>query len=411
MNDKKEKRPRSRAWLWLLVILPLLFLAAQFWRSVNRPFRTQTALPTTLTDSVSVNGVVVRSEVPIAQQSDGVVGYVVDDVQRVSAGTEVARIFPSATTAHSFAQAVEMDGRIATLRQAQTDGVNAGTDVNLILRQVNSDLYDYIALLEDGNLTDLPEVRDELSYSLNKLDIAVGKEENYDERIALWEAQRDTWLGTAGEAVAVSAPCTGFFFYGADGYEGLNTETVSALTPTELENLSATWAKDTTAAVGKMVTSYQWRFYCVAEASIARRFERRQAVTLSFTDAGVSGLEGTVESVGEADENGSVVVCIECQLIDQRLSGLRFEAADITFNEYTGIRINKDALHIDSDGNIGVYIKFGTLVRFRRISPIFETSAYILVPLQAGDDYGVNEVSLYDEIIVEGSDLFDGKLL
>ena len=74
-----------------------------------------------------------------------------------------------------------------------------------------------------------------------------------------------------------------------------------------------------------------------------------------------------------------------------------------------GIRIDKQALHI-VDGERGVYVKYGNLQRFLRITTLYEDENYILIP----DDGAIgtdNEVRLYDEIIVEGPNLQDGGLV
>ena len=67
------------------------------------------------------------------------------------------------------------------------------------------------------------------------------------------------------------------------------------------------------------------------------------------------------------------------------------------------------ALHI-VDGERGVYVKYGNLQRFRKITILFEDENYLLVPAdgQVGTD---NEVRLYDEVIVEGPNLQDGGLI
>ncbi|MDD6717717.1 MAG: HlyD family efflux transporter periplasmic adaptor subunit, partial [bacterium] len=67
------------------------------------------------------------------------------------------------------------------------------------------------------------------------------------------------------------------------------------------------------------------------------------------------------------------------------------------------------ALHI-KDGAKGVYVKYGDLQRFRRITILYEDENYILVP-KDGALGTENEVRLYDEVIVEGTNLQDGKLL
>ena len=165
---QKPRKKRNKAWLWLLVILPLIYLGVQVWNLSNRPYRTQTAGAFTMVDSIQTAGVVVRQETVIPQDTAGVVSYTVKDVQRVSSGTEVARLFASAHAARSFDAAAQLSQEIALLRQAQTDGVNAGTDVNLILTQVSDDLYDYIEVLQTGRFEGLDAVHSSLNYSLNK---------------------------------------------------------------------------------------------------------------------------------------------------------------------------------------------------------------------------------------------------
>ena len=60
------------------------------------------------------------------------------------------------------------------------------------------------------------------------------------------------------------------------------------------------------------------------------------------------------------------------------------------------------------DGEQGVYIKYGSTVAFRKVDKLFETDDYIISrPGTADGEY----LALYDEIIVEGKDLYEGKEL
>ena len=88
---------------------------------------------------------------------------------------------------------------------------------------------------------------------------------------------------------------------------------------------------------------------------------------------------------------------------------LGIETARIDLKTYEGIRLDKAALHI-VEGNRGVYVKYGNLQRFLKITILYEDENYILIPAdgQLGTD---NEVRLYDEIIVQGKNLQDGKLI
>ena len=62
------------------------------------------------------------------------------------------------------------------------------------------------------------------------------------------------------------------------------------------------------------------------------------------------------------------------------------------------------------DGQRGVYVKYGNLQRFLKIETLYEDENYILIP-DNGKLSTDNEVRLYDEIIVQGTNLQDGKLL
>lgn len=406
---QKPRKKRNKAWLWLLVILPLIYLGVQVWNLSNRPYRTQTAGAFTMVDSIQTAGVVVRQETVIPQEIAGVVSYTVEDVRRVSYGTEVARIFDTAYAAQCFDDARQLAQTIDSLKQAQADGANAGTDVNLILKQVSDDLYDHIAVLQSGKYAGLKEVRSALVFSLNKLGVAVGREDNYDALLAQLQASYDALAAQGVAAASVPAPRTGYFFYDVDGFEGLTVEEVSALTPQQLDALANTHTKDSGTAVGKMVTSYRWYYVTAVDATAAARFTVGRKVTLAFSDAGVTDVAAVVESVSEPDADGRVTVTLCSEQMDEHFSGLRFENVEVQFSSYTGIRISRNAMHINGEGEHGVYIKFGSMVLFRRITPIFETEAYFLVPVEP--DGESNQVKLYDEIIVEGTDLFDGKLL
>ena len=64
----------------------------------------------------------------------------------------------------------------------------------------------------------------------------------------------------------------------------------------------------------------------------------------------------------------------------------------------------------------GVYVKFGNLARFCRIDPVSDEHPWVtdgdyIIVEPKGTDGSISEVRLYDQVIVEGQNLYDGKLL
>lgn len=120
-------------------------------------------------------------------------------------------------------------------------------------------------------------------------------------------------------------------------------------------------------------------------------------------------LSATVEEITEDKDNGIAKIVLQCQTISAEVLGLGCETVQVDLKTYEGIRIDKAALHI-VNGQRGVYVKYGNLQRFLKITTLYENDSYILVP-EDGKLGSANEVRLYDEIIVQGTNLEDGKLL
>ena len=160
---------------------------------------------------------------------------------------------------------------------------------------------------------------------------------------------------------------------------------------------------------GHIVTGFSWRFYAVCSADLAERLNGLSRVSISVPGKQEEPLAATVVDVTTDEETGLAKVALECRSINAQVLCLNYEEAEISLHTYQGIRIDRRALHI-VNGQRGVYVKYGDLQRFRRITILYEDDTYILVPEggKVGED---NELRLYDEVIVEGSNLQDGKLL
>ena len=167
-------------------------------------------------------------------------------------------------------------------------------------------------------------------------------------------------------------------------------------------------AADTNRA-GQIATGFSWKFYAVCDLDTAARFDGLSTVKISVPGKQNTPLSATVEEVTEDKDNGIAKIVLQCQTISAEVLGLGCETVQVDLKTYEGIRIDKAALHI-VNGQRGVYVKYGNLQRFLKITTLYENDSYILVP-EDGKLGSANEVRLYDEIIVQGTNLEDGKLL
>ena len=147
----------------------------------------------------------------------------------------------------------------------------------------------------------------------------------------------------------------------------------------------------------------------MCSADLAGRLNGLSRVSISVPGKQEEPLAATVVDVTTDEETGLAKVALECRSINAQVLCLNYEEAEISLHTYQGIRIDRRALHI-VNGQRGVYVKYGNLQRFLKITTLYENDSYILVP-EDGKLGSANEVRLYDEIIVQGTNLEDGKLL
>ena len=148
-------------------------------------------------------------------------------------------------------------------------------------------------------------------------------------------------------------------------------------------------AADTNRA-GQIATGFSWKFYAVCDLDTAARFDGLSTVKISVPGKQNTPLSATVEEVTEDKDNGIAKIVLQCQTISAEVLGLGCETVQVDLKTYEGIRIDKAALHI-VNGQRGVYVKYGNLQRFLKITTLYENDSYILVP-EDGKLGSANEV-------------------
>ena len=94
--------------------------------------------------------------------------------------------------------------------------------------------------------------------------------------------------------------------------------------------------------------------------------------------------------------------------MDSDLANLRKEKAQLAFNEYKGLKISPTAIRVNDKGEKGVYVKTGNIIRFKKANVLYSSSDVIIAENKRGAQ---GYVKLYDDIVVEGTDLYDGKII
>ena len=264
----------------------------------------------------------------------------------------------------------------------------AATQLDGLLKERSGALYDLLDALDTAQYSDVDESTDAYLLAQNKLWITTGDTAGFADQIALLAQQAQTVQAQLGNPTQIAAPTTGYFVRAASsGRLNAGAADILAQSPEQLKAyLDSDPEMPLDGCVGKLVAGFSWQYAGVCSAKQAEKLlgadgkPMRTAVEISFPGQSDAALRATVAAVHYLKEDGT--------------------EAETQGENYIP----------------GVYVKYGNIARFCKIDPVdadhplISEDDYILV-LPKGTDGSVSQVRLYDEIIVSGQNLYDGKLL
>lgn len=375
-------------------------------RYLTPGYRTETAYSYTIADTCRIRVVAVRDEEVISSGVQGAYSYLRADGDVVLAQSAVADVYKSDEDLRAAQQIAQRESEIAALQSAaETEPSTVGDSLGTAISEEAGLLNDAVT---KGELSDLQSRRDRIQLLLAKRLIASGKVNNFTVRIDTIRAEIASLTSRmSSPAEQVYAGTEGYFSSTVDGYEGILPTDTDLLTAAAVKSVAdGTAQKNSYAnAIGRIQHGFRWYLAAVVDSASAKQFTENASVTLDFGVSNATDIPARVCLVRE--EENSTLVVFECERINSYLINMRTANADVKFRSYTGLRISSEAVRYQ-DQIEGVYVRSGNLVEFKRIERIYEGDNYILCSETANIE---NPLEQFDEVIVEGSDLYDGKVI
>lgn len=387
----------------MLLALAAVYIVLQLYAILGRTYQTETAISASMEDTVPLSGIAMFDAVPVS--GGGSLGYLVEDGERVTEGTVLAEIYTDPAQSTQREELDRLDRIIDLLTKSEN---SVGSDLALLTAQTRTALLNLLDQLDTASYTGMSDAIDEFLLAQNRLQISTGQSSGFAATLADLQTQRDAAAAALEGLQTITADRNGYFISTAAALpldlseDTLKSDTAAALSERLQQEIPTTGAD----LAGRIVTGFSWRFYGVCDLDTAARFDGVTSVKIRVPGKQDEALDATVTEVAADETAGLAKITLECRTINADVLRLGREDAEIVLNTYEGIRVSKRAMHI-VDGERGVYVKYGSLQRFRRIVVLFEDENYLLLDPEAED----NEVRLYDEIIVEGPNLQDGGLV
>ena len=387
----------------MLLALAAVYIVLQLYTILGRTYQTETAISASMEDTVPLSGIAMFDAVPVS--GGGSLGYLVEDGERVTEGTVLAEIYTDPAQSTQREELDRLDRIIDLLTKSEN---SVGSDLALLTAQTRTALLNLLDQLDTASYTGMSDAIDEFLLAQNRLQISTGQSSGFTATLADLQTQRDAAAAALEGLQTITADRNGYFISTAAALpldlteDTLKSDTAAALSERLQQEIPTTGSD----LAGRIVTGFSWRFYGVCDLDTAARFDGVTSVKIRVPGKQDEALDATVTELAADETAGLAKITLECRTINADVLRLGREDAEIVLNTYEGIRVSKRAMHI-VDGERGVYVKYGSLQRFRRIVVLFEDENYLLLDPEAED----NEVRLYDEIIVEGPNLQDGGLV
>lgn len=407
---RKKKTNRWQTILaFVLVSAVIFYISYQAYRSVYSGVETELAVMHSTFESIETEGLVFRSETIISGVSSGQPYYAIENGTRVAKNSVIASVYRDAESGRIKQQIEEIDTQIAALKTILADAGSGRLSLDIINDQTTQALLGLVQNTETGNLTGVSAFSFNILSLLSKKALVTGKDIDLTKKIEELElTKKQLQESYKGHIDTIKAPVAGYFADRVDGYEEiLTTDNLNRLTTAALQEQMHSDPQTNDSACGKIVSGYEWYMACIVPDSYYNVLGVGRTLTIRMSFVLDEAVPVTVYACNK-DNNGNMAVVFRCDQMSAELSTIRRESVEIQLVEHTGLKVPQRAIIVNEEQQVGVYIRSGNVVSFRRIEQIYSQPAdYAICDIVDEEGY----LQLYDDIIVGGRDLYDGKII
>lgn len=401
----KQGRHYTNLILWILLAAIVVYFGYSVISSLYEPLTTVTAVEYEAGAGYYTTGFVVRDEA-VVQSGYGITVLSTAEGEHVSSGASIATGYLTDGAQQRQSRIAELRSQLEQLSFAYQYSANAADQAALDgeIKTSLAAMSRYIGRRDMNSAADLsPELKglvlrrssDDTDPDALQLQIDALQQE-LDSLLS--QAENDT------KAVRVSA--AGYFSGVVDGYETVLTpDKLDTLSVPDYQSLQPAAVAD--GAIGKLIHGDTWYYVTAVPADEARDVKAGDSVQVTFARDFYEKIDMRVERVG-ASEAGLRMLVLSCSRYMQNVTLLREQSADVIFASYPGLRVPKDAVRVDENGQPGVYVLESAVARWKPITILHDNGESYVVEL---DKTKTTNLWPGDEVIVNAKNLYDGKVV
>ncbi len=413
MNDYQKKMLKSIA-TTVLGLFFIFYVSYNVYLMAFEKVETVTATEKTVNNSITTKGFFIREEKYINNSATGTVIPVAKDGKKVSQGNTVAVAFSNDEDAATYTRIQTLNSELESYLKLDALSPSAAVDTKGLDSSIDDAISGLVDTIATGELDELGDEFVSMRDSITKKQIMLGADYDFQGIIEGLHSELDMLTAKNIKTNVIKADGSGYYISKVDGYENvIDYKAVESIKPEQVESLfNVQPAAVPNNVMGKLVTSFNWYIVTKLDIKDISNLQPGSFVTVDFPYSSTSALKARVVSINVSGANTAAVV-LSCNIMDEELANMRSEDIEIIFSSVTGYRVPTKAVR-EVDGVKGVYILRSNYITFRKINILWSSEEYVVTgDVKDSNDVVIqdDEIKLYDEIIVKGKDLYDGKAI
>lgn len=412
--DFKINSPALKTAIMVVLFLFLTFIVAYpivVFSNVKSDVKTQTVVSRTVYSTIDAKAFAVRNETELFNTHSGTLVPTVMNGSKVAVNDTVAEVFSDDFAAEKAARLGELKSEINYYLSIAGAGTGTlRTDIDFYKNSTHDTLMSIVGSAEADDLSDIYSLSREMRDITTKKQIATGTVIDVSAIVSSLQAEYDALRNSAVPKASVTADRSGYYVSSCDGYEDNSVfADVKNITPEKADSLlSETPGSVANGSVGKLITDFNWYLVLNTEVKKLGNISKGSSVTVSFTNSSVDELKMKVVAINQSEEDGRVTLVLTSNIMNEDIAALRIASVKVRVEAFSGLVVERKALRT-VDGQTGVYIKVGNLAQFRAVNIVYSDENIVIADNSKAEIS--NHLEMYDEIILEGTDLYDKKLL
>lgn len=396
-------------------VIIVLFFAAEVYNLASRTYTTQTVYEQTILKTMDAKMYIIRDETILDSSSSGVIVPLADNAERVSKGSTIAAAFPSEAAAENYVKARSLEEKLDAYKKIDSQLKLANIDLDRLTDEIDGEFVSILNAAYNNDFSLLSEKKLSFGEKLSRKQISLGETVDCAAQISELQNEISDLNSTGKPSEIITAEESGYYVSKLDGYENvLSSKDIDNLTADILEKaFDGKKSEPDPSSIGKIIDGYNWYIATVVDSAEIGNFSKGKSVKLLFDESGKNLVDTYIHLIKKVDSSKSLVV-FRCNLMNEQLTSLRKVEGKIVMDEFTGLKVSRDAVRLDEEGNSGVYVRRGNMVNFRSLNIIYSEDSFVIA-VKPSESSGIElshaHVKLYDEVIISGKELSDGMVI